>query len=262
MSIVLIGQFWKSSFLCVVFIVCLNIEIVCVFGCVDLFVGVDDYLDYLVDVVCDLLCVGFDFGVDLEKVLVFELDLVLVSLMVFGYEKVVEFFEQVGFNVVVLELVSFVDVCWDIVQIGELLSVFDWVVVFVVEFELEVLDVLVVLLKIFVEWWFKLVIVLGEQSWVIQFIELVGGVNLFGDELNKSCLLSNEEVVEINLDVIVIFWCGVDLSKYCFDVVFGWVGIEEMCVVCEGYVFCVFEVYLGWFGLCFVDGLCDLCQVV
>ncbi|MEM9404433.1 MAG: helical backbone metal receptor [Acidobacteriota bacterium] len=241
---------------------CSNTEIVCALGCADLLVGVDDHSDYPEDVVQDLPRVGPDLGVDPEKVLALEPDLVLASLTVPGHEKVVEALEQTGLRVVAPEPVSLADVRRDIAQIGDLLGVPDRAAALAAELELEASDPPPVPPKILVEWWPKPVIAPGEQSWVTQLIELAGGVNPLASDPSKSRPLSNEEVAEIDPDAIVISWCGVHPSKYRPDVVLDRPETGETRAVREGHVFCIAEAHLGRPGPRLVDGLRDLRQVV
>ncbi|MEE2777527.1 MAG: helical backbone metal receptor, partial [Acidobacteriota bacterium] len=85
---------------------CSNTEIVCALGLEELLVGVDDHSDYPADVVAELPRVGPDLGVDVEKVVALEPDLVLASLTVPGHEEVVQSLREAGLNVLAPEPVS------------------------------------------------------------------------------------------------------------------------------------------------------------
>lgn len=241
---------------------CSNTEIVCALGCADLLVGVDDHSDFPEEVVASLPRVGPDLGVDAEKVLALEPDLVLASLTVPGHEAVVESLERAGLRVVAPEPVSLADVRRDIVQIGDLLGVPERAAALAAELELEATEAPPRAPKILVEWWPKPVISPGAQSWVTQLIELAGGVNPLGDDPSKSRPLSNEEVAEIDPDAIVISWCGVDPGKYRPDVVLNRPETGSTRAVREGHVYCIPEAHLGRPGPRLVDGLRDLRRVV
>jgi len=241
---------------------CSNTEIVCDLGCADLQVGVDDHSEYPVGVVAALPRVGPDLGVDPQKVLALEPDLVLASLTVPGHEKVVESLQAAGLKVVAPEPVRLADVCRDVEEIAALLGVPERAAEVNARLRFPAPEDDRPAPRVLVEWWPKPVIAPGALSWVTDLLELAGGANPLADEQVKSRPLSNEELAEIDPDAIVISWCGVDPAKYRPDVVLARPGTEAVRAVREGLVFCVPEAHLGRPGPRLEDGLRDLRVVV
>ena len=116
--------------------------------------------------------------------------------------------------------------------------------------------------SILIQWWPKPVISPGRLSWAHQAVELAGGRNPLGGEKVKSRPLTNQEVVEMAPDAIVLSWCGVHPDKYRPDVVLGNPDFAGVPAVARGQVHCVGEPFLGRPGPRLVEGVRQLRTVV
>ena len=77
----------------------------------------------------------------------------------------------------------------------------------------------------------------------------------------KSTPLTDEEVLELNPDAVVISWCGVDFSKYRPKVIYRNPLWQETKFVKNKNVFRVSEAYLGRPSPRLVDGLMELKKI-
>jgi iron complex transport system substrate-binding protein len=248
----------------IVSLACSNTEIVCALGCADFLVGVDAHSDDPEDVVARLPKVGPDLDIDIDRVAALEPDLVLATLTVPGHEKVVERLETAGLPFIAPEPVSLDDVYRDIHEIGALLGVPERADALVAEMR-ETLDSTEPLSdapSILVQWWPKPVITPGKLSWATDVMRAAGARSVLAHEDVKSRPLSDEEVVELAPDAVVLSWCGVHPDKYRPDVVLGNPKWSELSFVREERVFCVGEPYLGRPGPRLVEGARQMRAIV
>ncbi|MGA8260075.1 MAG: cobalamin-binding protein [Arenicellales bacterium] len=228
---------------------CSNTEIVCALGRAGELVGVDDHSDFPPAVVARLPRVGPDLTPDMERIKALEPDLVLASLTVPGHEKVIANLESAGLQYLAPEPTRLEDIYRDIEVIARALGATDRAA--------RVIDAMRSSVSknrgsstdpkptILVQWWPKPVISPGRLSWVNDLIEGVGAVNPLGEEAVKSRPLEDSEVRDMDPDVIVMSWCGVDPRKYRADVICNkpeWAGLRA---VREQRVYAVPEAYLG-----------------
>lgn len=228
---------------------CSNTEIVCALGLADRLVGVDDHSDFPADVVNPLPRVGPDLTPDMEKIKALEPDIVLASLTVPGHEKVIDNLENAGLAYLAPEPVTLDDVYGDIRAIARALDagnaaedVIDGMQSGIACNHMEPGESPP---SILVQWWPKPVIAPGRLSWVNDLIRQSGAANPLGAEDVKSRPLENDEVRDIDPDVIVLSWCGVEPRKYRPDVVYDkpeWAGLKA---VRERHVYTIPEAYLG-----------------
>ncbi|MEM7279853.1 MAG: helical backbone metal receptor, partial [Pseudomonadota bacterium] len=221
---------------------CSNTEIVCALGCAGSLVGVDSDSDYPADVVAALPRVGRDLDIEIDKVVALKPDLVLASLTVPGHEKVIANLERAGLPYLAPEPVSLQDVYSDIRQIATALNVSNTAE--------RVVDEMNSVLKsvepnerpsILVQWWPKPVIAPGRLSWTHDLIQLAGGDNPLGEENVKSRPLNDDEVVDLNPDIIVMSWCGVQPEKYRAEVIYRNPAFADVSAVQNQRVFTVPE---------------------
>ncbi len=226
---------------------CSNTEIVCALGCADYLVGVDDHSDYPVDVVSALPRVGPDLGIDIDRVVALQPDLVLASLTVPGHEKVIAGLEAAGLTFLAPEPLYLADVSRDIRDIGRALGVTDRAQRLVNDFEAEIGPEAARNdgPSILVQWWPKPVIAPGAQSWVNGLLDAAGAHNPLREEPIKSRPISDDEVIQINPDAVVISWCGVKTEKYRPDVIYRNPAWQELNFVSRRRVYCVPEAWLG-----------------
>lgn len=250
----------------IVSLACSNTEIVCALGCSELLVGVDDHSDHPPGVVERLPRVGPDLEIDMERVAALEPDLVLATLTVPGHEKVVERLEKAGLPYIAPEPVSLEDVYADVELISERLGVPERGRELAAGMRRELgsgdAELAPDAPSLLLQWWPKPTIAPGERSWTTQVMEAAGARNPIGDDPVKSRPVSDDEVVELAPDAIVLSWCGVDPAKYRPDVIYAKEAWQELPALRNRRVFCVPEAYLGRPGPRLVDGLRALREIV
>jgi iron complex transport system substrate-binding protein len=253
----------------IVSLACSNTEIVHALGCGHLLVGVDDHSDWPPGLVDPLPKVGPDLDIDVARVAELEPDLVLATLTVPGHEQVVERLEATGLEFVAPEPVSIPDIYRDIRDIAKLLGVPERADALVAEMRSELGDGAAAddasdpdRPSILIQWWPKPVITPGRLSWAHEAVMRAGGRTPIGDEEVKSRPLTNDEVVALAPDAIVLSWCGVHPDKYRPDVVLDNPDFADVPAVRNGQVHCIGEPFLGRPGPRLVDGVRALRQVV
>lgn len=226
---------------------CSNTEIVCAIGRADCLVGVDDHSDYPQDVVSRLPRVGKDLDIDIDRVRALDPDLVLASLTVPGHENVIAGLQSASLNYLAPEPISLEDVSRDIRDIGKALDADQSAAAVIAEFQRSIgtRHSPVTGPTILVQWWPKPVIAPGAQSWVNGLLDAAGGQNPLRNEAVKSRPISDEEMIEINPDAVVISWCGVKPEKYRPEVIYRNPAWQQLDFVKKRRVFCVPEALLG-----------------
>lgn len=252
----------------IVSLTCSNTEIVCSLGCESMLVGVDADSDYPKKVVESLPRVGRDLDIEADKVATLKPDLVLASLTVPGHEKVLERLDKVGLEYIAPEPVSLEDVYDNILEIADLLNVYERGESVVKTMRQEIKQSthtninLVKKPSIIVQWWPKPVIAPGKQSWVTDLINAAGGINPLGAEDCKSRPLEDSEIVTLNPDAIVLSWCGVKVDKYRPDVVYRNEVWGAVNAIGNQQVHSISEEFLGRPSPRLVDGFRALKAVV
>lgn len=230
---------------------CSNTEIVCALNRADLLVGVDDHSDFPPEVVAPLPRVGPDLDPDMDRVTALAPDLVLASLTVPGHEKVLENLEKAGLEYLAPEPITLSDVYRDVRRVGRALGAEDEAEQVVARMRGAIVETerrgpaSMSSPSILVQWWPKPVIAPGRLSWVNDLIQLAGASNPLGGEDVKSRPLDNSEVCDIDPDVIIMSWCGVEPRKYRADVIYNkpeWRGLKA---VAGRRVYTIPEAYLG-----------------
>ncbi len=248
----------------IVSLTCSNTEIVCALGLGHLLVGIDDHSDFPEEVVASLPRVGPDLQIDIEAVARLEPDLVLASLTVPGHEKVLEGLDAAGLRYEAPEPTALDHVVRDVRDIarwlghperGEALAR-------ALEDALAPLPAPARRPKVLVEWWPKPVIVPGRDSWVTELLHRAGGVNPLADDPCKSRPVTDDEVVAMAPDAVVICWCGVPFHRYRPDVVTGRGAWADTPALRNGQVHTIPEAFLGRPGPRLVDGLRTLRAVI
>lgn len=228
---------------------CSNTEIVCALGLAGQLVGVDDHSDFPPDVVAPLPRVGPDLTPDMEKIKALGPDLVLASLTVPGHERVIENLENAGFDYIAPEPTTLADVYGDIERIAKALNAEETARQVIHDMQRGIISKRTAAdgsrPSILVQWWPKPVIAPGRLSWVNDLIEQAGAINPLGAEAVKSRPLKNSEVADIDPDVIVLSWCGVEPRKYRPDVVYDKPEWSNLRAIRERRVYTIPEAYLG-----------------
>ncbi|MEX2530682.1 MAG: cobalamin-binding protein [Gemmatimonadota bacterium] len=248
----------------IVSLACSNTEIVHALGCGHLLVGVDSHSDHPAELLERLPRVGPDLEIDLDRVAELEPDLVLASLTVPGHETVVEGLEARGIPHLTLAPLSLEDVYRNVEEVAGRLGVPERGRRLAEEMRAELgADTLTSALddtdpqrvSVLVQWWPRPVIAPAGKSWVDPLIRRAGGRNPLSSFQQPSRRLEDAEVVELDPDVIVLSWCGVDPAKYRPDVVLGNPAFREVSAIRTGRVHCIPEAFLGRPGPRLVEGL-------
>ncbi len=248
--------------------------------------GVDGHSDFPPGVLSRLPRLGPDLEIDIDAVAALDPDLVLATLTVPGHETVIEGLELAGLPFLAPQPESLTDVYEDIRLIAERLGVPERGDALVEEMRAafsagsgaERADTATTPQgtskarpnlgtvqggpRILVQWWPKPTIAPGRRSWTHDVIVASGAQNVLGDADLQSRPLTDEEVLELDPDVIVISWCGVDPSQYRPDVVLDKPSWRTIGAVQRGQVHCVPEAFLGRPGPRLVDGLHALRRIV
>lgn len=243
---------------------CSNTEIVHALGLGHLLVGVDSDSDWPPDLVNTLPRVGRDLDVDADLVAALEPDLVLASLTVPGHDKVIARLAEKNLNLLVLSPKSLADTLQNIRWVGGALGVPGRAEAVCAELAsaLEPAPGWQTGPKVLVEWWPKPCIAAGRKSWVEQVLAAAGARNAAHGVDKESQPLTDDAVVEMAPDAVVISWCGVRVEKYRPEVVLrrpGWQGVPA---VENGMVVPISEAYLGRPGPRLVEGVRQLKAVV
>ncbi|MFO7177710.1 MAG: cobalamin-binding protein [Pseudomonadota bacterium] len=247
----------------VVALTCSNTEIVCALGAADWLVGVDNHSDHPGEVVSHLPRVGPDLDIDVDAVAALKPDLVLASLTVPGHERIVERLARAKLPFIAPEPKSLEDVYDDILTIGRNLGLVERAEALVAEMRDE-LDRPAPPsgARVLVEWWPKPVIAPGRDSWVTALLTIAGAENPLAERPVKSTPLTDDEVLALRPDAVVISWCGVRPEKYRPDVVLRRAAWQSLELVKRRRVFPVPEAFLGRPGPRLVEGARALRKVV
>ena len=187
----------------------------------------------------------------------------LASLTVPGHEKVVEGLKSAGLPYIAPEPHRLDDVYRNIIEIGKLLGVSDKAEQVVCEMvdRMVSAELSQHTPTLLIQWWPKPVIAPGQLSWTEDLILAAGFKNPIGDREVKSTPLTDEEVLELNPDAVVISWCGVDFSKYRPKVIYRNPLWQETKFVKNKNVFRVSEAYLGRPSPRLINGLMELKKI-
>ncbi len=254
---------------------CSNTEILFALGCAEFLVGVDDQSDWPEEVLQGLPRVGPDLDIDLDLVESLRPDLVLATLTVPGHETVVEGLEARGLPFLAPAPTSIVDVYRDIRDVADLLGVPERAESLVRGLEratgipdrdLSSESLAAVRAqreaalppsapRLLIQWWPKPVIAPGRRSWTHDVAVAAGFRNVLGLEDVISRPLTDQEVVELAPEVIVLSWCGVDPAKYRPEVVLSRPEWAKVPAVRDRRVHCVPEAFLGRPGPRLVEGV-------
>jgi iron complex transport system substrate-binding protein len=238
----------------VVSLTCSNTEIVCALGLGHLLVGVDDHSDFPPEVVRGLPRVGPDLGIDVERVAALRPDLVLASLTVPGHERVVAALAAAGLPHVAPAPTSLADVARDVRDLARLLGVPERGEALARSFLADMPPQPDTGRSVLVEWWPKPVIAAGHHSWIQDLAHLAGGRNALSGRDCCSTPLTDDEVVALAPDVVVVAWCGVPFHRYRLDVVRRRAAWARVPALVTGRVVAIPEAFLGRPGPRLVDG--------
>ncbi len=189
-----------------------NTEILFALGLGQQVVGIDDWSDWPEEVK-HLPKVGGDLTADLDRVEALRPDLVLASLSVPGMERNVLGLQARGLPHLVLDPHSLDDVLADIVTVGEACGAASRAAELVGQLQQRVDAVRArasgrPVSRIYWEWWPRPLIAAGHASWVQQMSDLTGTRNVFADVERASRVVTEDEVIARDPEILMICWCG------------------------------------------------------
>jgi iron complex transport system substrate-binding protein len=235
---------------------CSNTEIVCALGCEQYLVGVDNHSDYPVDVVSRLPRVGPDLQVDAELISQLQPDLVLASLTVPGHDKVIDSLINAGLSYRASAPESLEAVYDDIIDISERLNVSSRGTRLVEDMRRQIQPVKKQKTSpsIAVQWWPKPPIIAARKSWIHDLIEMAGGRNILEEFEETSAPLEFTQFAELNPDIIVMSWCGVEEKKYRSSVISDNPLLSSTSAVKHRRIIPISEAFLGRPSVRLVEG--------
>lgn len=247
----------------IVSLACSNTEILWALGLESCLVGVDDHSDFPAEALEHLPRVGPDLNIDVAKVAALEPDLVLASLTVPGHEEVVEGLARAGLPFLAPEPVSIDDVYANVRQIALAMGAETRGEEVVGAMKQELRPVNASMRpEVLVQWWPRPVIAPCRDSWVTDLMAAAGGSNPLGARPGKSAPLSDEEVVALDPEAVVLAWCGVDPAKYRPEVVYRKASWQKLQAVRKRRVYCVPEAFLGRPGPRLTHGFHALKEII
>lgn len=226
-----------------------NTEMLFALGLGERVVGVDNDSDYPPQV-ARLPRVGPDLDVDVAKVAALEPDLVVASLSVPGMERNLLRLETVGLPFIVLHAQRLDEIYRDIQLVAELAGVPERGRALVADLEARFAALAARAAaassrpRLYWEWWPKPLITPGQPSWITDLSALANAENAFADLPKESDVITSEEVIARDPDVVLICWCGAR-RPVALEKIVARPGWERIRAVRDGRVHVVWE---GLFG--------------
>lgn len=189
-----------------------NTEIVAFLGHLDALVAVDAFSDWPPRVT-ELVNLGPDLQIDVERLAGFEPDLVLASGSVPGMEIVVEAVEEAGMDPIVLAPESLEEVLEDVRTVASALDADEAGDALAASMEEEIARIAPLTAglepkRVYWEWWPDPLITIGGTGWTTELVETAGGVNVFRDRPEQSPSVELADVEDAQPDVIALCWQG------------------------------------------------------
>ena len=163
-----------------------NTELLAYLGLIDQLVAVDDFSDWPASTLT-LPRLGPDLSIDMDKLELFEPDLVLASLSVPGMEKNVEELVRRNIPHIVLDPQSLDDIAADLLTVGQACGIEEQALKIKLEFitfigEMKQRAATVATNpRLYWEWWPKPVFTPGRINWLTEISTIAGGLNEFRD---------------------------------------------------------------------------------
>ena len=216
-----------------------NTELLAYLGLIDQLVAVDDFSDWPASTLT-LPRLGPDLSIDMDKLELFEPDLVLASLSVPGMEKNVEELVRRNIPHIVLDPQSLDDIAADLLTVGQAcgieeqaLKIKNEFIAFIGEMKQRAAKV-ATNPRLYWEWWPKPVFTPGRINWLTEISTIAGGLNEFRDVELASVQTDLEDVLDRKPDYILLAWVGVRTEKVKKEVVLKRPGWKELTAVKEG----------------------------
>ena len=211
-----------------------NTEILWALGLGDQIVGVDDYSDWPKEV-NHLPRLGPDLSIDMERVQSLNPDWAVASLSVPGMEKNIESLRQLKIPFITLYPGSLYDIPQDFIKVAQQAGVESRGRELAAQFtkKLESIENRIPrdqpAPRLYWEWWPKPVFTPGRENWLTEVSQIVGAVNVFGNEGGQSVKTDWETVAARRPDYTLAVWTGVPIHKVRKEKITGrpaWQGLS------------------------------------
>jgi iron complex transport system substrate-binding protein len=216
-----------------------NTELLAYLGLIDQLVAIDDFSDWPKSI-NTLPRLGPDLSIDMDKLELYEPDLVLASLSVPGMEKNIEELEKRMIPHIILDPQSLDDIADDLLTVGracgiegQALQIRTEYLSFIDEMK-ELAATVGEMPRLYWEWWPKPVFTPGSINWLTEISSIAGGLNEFSDVELASVQTDWDDVLNRNPDYILLAWVGVRINKVKKEVVLKRPGWKELAAVKSG----------------------------
>lgn len=186
-----------------------NTELLAYLGLIDQLVAVDDFSDWPKSI-NPLPRLGPDLSIDMDKLELYEPDLVLASLSVPGMEKNIEELEKRMIPHIILDPQSLDDIADDLLTVGQACGIEERAI----QIRAEYLSFIEEMKKraatvdetprLYWEWWPKPVFTPGSINWLTEISAIAGGVNEFQDVKLASVQTDWDDVLNRKPDYILL----------------------------------------------------------
>lgn len=216
-----------------------NTELLAYLGLVDQLVAVDDFSDWPASI-ATLPRLGPDLSIDMDKLELYEPDLVFASLSVPGMEKNVEELKKRNIPHIISDPQSLNDIAADLLTVGQTCGIEERALYIKKEYLAFIDDMkkraatVETTPSLYWEWWPKPVFTPGRINWLTEISSIAGGLNEFSDVELASVQTDWEDVLKRNPDYILLAWVGVQTNKMKTEVVLKRPGWQQLAAVKEG----------------------------
>ena len=213
-----------------------NTELLAYLGLIDQLIAIDDFSDWPSEI-NTLPKLGPDLSIDMDKLELYNPDLVLASLSVPGMEKNIEELEKRQIPYIVLNPQSLNDIADDLLSVGKACGIEDHALQIKAEYILFIKEMkeraktVELTPTLYWEWWPKPVFTPGEINWLTEISAIAGGLNEFRDVELASVQTDWEDVLRRDPDYILLAWVGVRTDKVKKEVVLKRPGWKELAAV-------------------------------
>lgn len=210
-----------------------NTELLGYLGLTDQLVAIDDFSDWPASV-NTLPRLGPDLSIDMNKLELYQPDLVIASLSVPGMEKNVAELEKRKIPHIVLNPQSLDDIAENLLVVGKACGIEEKSKTIKAEFNLFINEMkksaasIDKVPSLYWEWWPKPVFTPGGINWLTEISMIAGGLNEFHDVDLSSVQTDWNDVLHRNPDYILLAWVGVRPEKVKKEVVLKRPGWKEL----------------------------------
>jgi len=213
-----------------------NTELLAYLGLIDQLVAVDDFSDWPKSI-NTLPRLGPDLSIDMDKLELYEPDLVLASLSVPGMEKNIEELKMRHIPYIVLDPQSLDDIAEDLLTVGKACGIEEHALQIKAEYlkfienMKKLAETVEVTPSLYWEWWPKPVFTPGKINWLTEISAIAGSLNEYRDVELANVQTDWEDVLNRAPDYILLAWVGVRINKVKKEVVLKRPGWKDLAAV-------------------------------